>query len=419
MELYKTALKMMDEGLVDEALDLLEKHAEQSDDDEKYLIADLYYERGFYNEAIKLLNQLLKKYPEEGEIITKLAEMHIELEEDEFAIQLLNDIPKDDPYYVAALIQLADLYQVQGLFEVSEQKLLEAKKLAPDEKVIDFALGELFFSIGDFGRAITNYEKLDPKEKINDISIIERLAECHALLGNYEKALNYYHDLDREDPDFLFKYGYIAYHAERHEIAINEWEKLLEIDPYYHSAYAQLANTYIEQKMFDKAHETVMKGLKYDEFNKELYFIAGQLSVQNNNDEDAIKYLQKAIELDQDYQDAILLLTELYAENNEHEKIIELLTAIKQSGATDPIYDWELAKAYEAVEDYDKALTAYEEANTYLQHDSDFLKEYGYFLIEEGMSDKAVEILQKYVEHVPDDEDVISLLERLKFSHFE
>ena len=35
------------------------------------------------------------------------------------------------------------------------------------------------------------------------------------------------------------------------------------------------------------------------------------------------------------------------------------------------------------------------------------------------MSDKAVEILQKYVEHVPDDEDVISLLERLKFSHFE
>ena len=105
MELYETAVKMMDEGLVEEALDILKKHAEESDDEEKYLIAELYYERGFYDEAIKLLNQLLIKYPKEGELITKLAEMHIELEEDEFAIQLLNEIPKDDPsikraYYI-------------------------------------------------------------------------------------------------------------------------------------------------------------------------------------------------------------------------------------------------------------------------------------------------------------------------------
>lgn len=419
MELYETAVKMMDEGLVEEALDILKKHAEESDDEEKYLIAELYYERGFYDEAIKLLNQLLIKYPKEGELITKLAEMHIELEEDEFAIQLLNEIPKDDPYYIAALIQLADLYQVQGLFEVSEQKLLEAKKLAPDEKVIDFALGELFFSIGDFGRAIANYEKLDPKEKINDISILERITECYALLGNYEKALDYYQQLDSEDPDTLFKYGFTAHQAKRNEIAIQQWEKLIELDPYYHSAYYQLASVYKEENMIDKAYDAVMEGLKYDEFNKELYFLAGQLSFTKGKEKDAILYLEKAIELDYDYQEAILALIEIYRENNEYEKIIALLTDIKQSGATDPIYDWELAKAYETVEDYEKALSAYEEASVYLQHESEFLKEYGYFLVEEGLSHKAIEILEHYLEHVPDDEEVISFLERLKFSHFE
>lgn len=419
VELYKTAMKMMDEGLVDEALEMLKKHQEQSSDDEKYLISELYYERGFYDEAIKLLDQLLKKYPKEGQIITKLAEMYIELEEDEFAIQLLNEIPEDDPYYVASLIQLADLYQVQGLFEVSEQKLLTAKKLAPDEKVIDFALGELFFSIGDYGRAITYYEKLTSIIELNGISILERLAECHALLGHYEKALTFYRDLDSEDPNIIFKYGFTAYQAKRYEIAIGEWEKLIEIDPHYHSVYYHLANAYKEENMFDKAYDTVQQGLKYDEFNKELYFLAGQLSLQLNKEDEAMKFLQKAIELDIDYQEAILLLVQIYSNKNEYGKIIDLITECKRSGAADPLYDWELAKAYREEELYDKALAAYEEASNYLQHDSDFLKEYGYFLIEEGLTEEAINILQKYLEIVPNDEEVFSFIERLKLSHFE
>src|SRR5699024_407451 len=106
--------------------------------------------------------------------------------------------------------------------------LLTAKNIAPDEKVIDFALAELFFSMGDLGRAIVHYEKLKAHvEEINNIAISERLAECHALLGHYEKALAYYMDMDTSDPDKMFKYGFTAQQAERNEIAIAQWERLL------------------------------------------------------------------------------------------------------------------------------------------------------------------------------------------------
>src|SRR5699024_11877433 len=75
-------------------------------------------------------------------------------------IELLTSISEDDPAYLQALLQLADLYQSEGLFEVAESKLLEAKNIQPDEPIIDFALGEFFFSTGEYQRAIIHYEKL-------------------------------------------------------------------------------------------------------------------------------------------------------------------------------------------------------------------------------------------------------------------
>src|SRR5699024_1442284 len=125
-----------------------------------FMIAEVYYQWGYFEEASDVLEDLLLKYPNEGQLIVQLTEMYIELEQDERAIQLLNNVKEADEFYLESLLHLADLYQAQGLFEVSEQKLLQAKELAPDEIVIDFALGEFLFSIGQANRAIPFYEKV-------------------------------------------------------------------------------------------------------------------------------------------------------------------------------------------------------------------------------------------------------------------
>ena len=48
--------------------------------------------------------------------------------------------------------------------------------------------------------------------------------------------------------------------------------------------------------------------------------------------------------------------------------------------------------------------------------DKEFMKEYGYFLTEEGLHKEAIEILEKYNQLEPFDEETTSFLERLKFS---
>src|SRR5690625_4246558 len=347
MEKIEQAVHLMNQGEIDEALTILKQLLPTVTDDEKFYISELYYEWGFFEEAIVLIEELLETYPKEGQLITKLSEMYIELEKDEQAIDLLNEIDKGDAFYLPSLLQLADLYQAQGLFEVSEQKLLEAKQLAPDEKVIDFALGELLFSVGQYSRSIPFYERVALElTEINHIQVHERLAESHAIIGHYEKALAYYSQLNPENPDTLFKYGFTAFQHDRNDIAITVWKQLLEKDPYYHTVYPELALAMKEEGLLDEALSIVKQGLMYDEFNKELFYFAAELATSLQQTNKAIDYLNKAISLDPDYHEAIMLLIQLYNENKQFIDIIELITSINETGIKDPIYEWELAKAY-------------------------------------------------------------------------
>lgn len=412
------AIELVDEGEVDEALSILDNFLLDANDEERFAVADLYYGWGFIDEAIDIVEKLLGKYPTEGQLITKLVSMYIDVEKDDKAIELLNKIDEEDPYYVQALLQLADLYEVQGLYEVAEQKLFEAKKLEPEEKIIDFALGELLFSTGQYNRAIPFYERVNASyTSLNDVTITDRLAECHAFLGHYERAFLYYEKNDHDHPDTLFKYGYTAKQHGKEDIAIRVWRELIELDPHYYAVYPLLAEVLLEKGLEEDATRVIEKGLTYNDFHKELLFMAAELAWKKNDIDKATEHIEQVIDIDIDYKEAVLLYVDILQASDDYRQIVQFITFVKEQGASDPTYDWELAKAYEQLEKYEEALEAYEEASAHLRHDSEFLKQYGYFLTEEGIVDKALDILEAYLELEPFDEETRQFIERLKFSN--
>lgn len=414
MDAIREAVRLVENDQADKAIKLLKDYQEKANDDEKFTIAELYIQWGFLHEARSILEDLLELYPEESDLKLSLADIFIELEEDEPAITLLGEIEKGEPAYLQALIQLADLYQAQGLFEVSEQKLLEAKQMDTSEVLIDFALGELYFSIGEYLKAITYYEKIVSKQdEVGHISIKERLSESYAAAGEYEKALDLFKEEKSEDADRLFKHGVTAHQAVRNDIAIKAWEKVIEVDVYYHSAYYHLAKAYEEEGMLTEAYQTAKKGLEMDEYNKELFFIAGSIAHLQGEDEESEKMIREAIALDPDYKEAVLFLIEIFKQGENHSGIVELVEEIKKSGADDPLYDWELARANNEIEAYENALIHYREAYNSLNQDSDFLKEYGYFLTEEGRIREAIPVFQAYTALEPSDDEVDAYLDRL------
>lgn len=420
MDFVTEAMHLMEEQKIDEALKLIEDILKEATTEEKLLVVEFYMEWGFYEEASEQLKGLLATYPNESELNIMLAEIYIELEKDEAAINLLNEIKSSDPSYPQALLQLADLYQSQGLYEVAELKLHELKKQLPNEPTVDFAFAEFLFSIGEYSRAITFYERLVVQtDEIAQVSLAERLAESYAVTGNYEKALDYYKQIDTDQPEVLFKYGFTAAQMKRFNIAISVWEDVIEIDPYFHAVYSELAKVYKHEGLLEKAYETVKKGINYNEYNKELFLLAAQIAKQLNKANESEQYVRQAIALDADYKAAVLFLIRLLKESNDYSGIIELIKEIKTLSAHDYEYEWELARAYNEEEQYKLALQHYNEAYKGLVEDSDFLKEFGYFLTESGKIQQAITVFHKYLKLQPLDYETEMYVERLRFSNEE
>ena len=183
----------IENGQLEKAMAAYQDILAKGTDEEKFSLSEELFRFGFVEETEALLESLLKNYPDEGELLVLLAETRIELGKEEEAILSLEKVKADDPSFPQALLLLADIYQMEGLYEVSENKLLEAKRLLPEETVIDFALGELYAHQGKLMEALQYYETvLKFTEEIGGVNLNQRLAETLSAGGSFEEALQYY-----------------------------------------------------------------------------------------------------------------------------------------------------------------------------------------------------------------------------------
>ena len=414
MNSIEEAIQMFEHQKVEQALQKLEDIEKTAAPDEILTVATVYVQWGFLKQAEKLLLELHEQFPEESEITRMLAEIYIELEQDEQALQMLEEISSSDEAYPQVLVQLADVYQAQGLFEVAELKLLEAKKRIPEEIILDFALAEFYFSIGSYQQAIPYYESVLAKEKeIANVSIYERLAEAQASIGEYEKAFQMYEHVDSTDVDFLFKQGFAAYKSNRLEVAISIWKKIIELDPHYAVVYSYIAKTYQELHMLEEAEEHALEGLQYDEYNKELHYLLSLIAHELGNIERRNEHIQTAVELDHEYTDAVLFYLNLLDEEEDYEEIVHFTTLLEEQNIEEPLYTLERARAHKELEKYDLALEDYEHVYNYFKSDPPFLKEFSFYLLEEGKRKRALEMLKAYIKLEPLDEETINIIGQL------
>lgn len=416
MQNVKQILDLLHVGKHDQAMKLVNDVIKNGLDDEKFILAEELFQLGFLDEAQQLFSDLLSAYPDEGELIVLLAETFMEKGQEDEAILLLEKVRSTDDVYPQSLLLLADLYQMEGLYEVSEQKLLVAKNMLPTEVTIDFALGELFAEQGKFNEAIATYKNvLKEKTTIAGVNVNQRMAELLSASGLFEDALPYFEKALEEKLEIntLFGYGFTALQAGHHKLAIRKLTELKELDHEYHSVYLLLAKAYEREEQLEASLETVQDGLAIDSFNKELYFYGGKISLKLGKEMKALKLLREAIALDPGYSEAVITLNKVLLSREEYEELIELMDEVKTYGEEDPQYFWDRAVAYQHLEQYSQALNEYEHAYTFFKDNQNFLHSYGYFLIEEGKLKEAGKIFNKLLSQDPSNEEYIEVIERI------
>ncbi|WP_430534138.1 tetratricopeptide repeat protein [Listeria rocourtiae] len=414
MKFAEQMLAALEQENLPEAQKYFKQTLQDGTDEEQYFLAEQLMQLGFLEEAEDLYELLLAKYKDEGELLVRAAEVAIEKDDIEGAMAYLEQVNAQDEAYPESLLVLADLYQMQGLFEVTEAKLQQAKSLLPNEAVIDFALGEFYLSTAKFASAVQSYQAvLDAGvTEIAGSQIFERIAESLASSGSFEEAIRYYEMAiaEQEDVNTLFGLGLTSFQAKDYTKAISSLERLKEHDPGFTTLYTYLAKSYEENGEQEKALEALVDGLKQDEFNKELFLEAGKLAWKNDRVADAEHYFRQAIALDPEFIEAILEVNKILLKKDDYEGIVELVESLESEIVTEPQIFWDVSVAYQELDIYNKAKESYELAYPHFSENPTFLKEFGLFLREDGDIAKSEEVLAKYLRFEPGDEEILSLL---------
>lgn len=418
MDNINKIITLLENGQHEEALKGFRVILENGSNEERLMLGEELFHYGFLEEAKQLFERLLEAYPEEGEILVTLAEIMVEQGKEDEALEILGKIGEHDPSFPQSLLLQADLYLMEGLYEVSEQKLLTAKNALPNEVIIDFALGELYLEQGRFIEAIRSYKIVLPvEEEIAGVSIHQRLGDALSAGGAFEEALPHYEKAleDNLEINTLFHYAFTAFQAGMNKTAIEKFKELKQLDPEYHSLYLYLAKAHEREEELEEGFAAIQEGLKYDDFNKDLFFYGGKLALKLGKEEEAENLLRQALALDSEFIEAGLTLNKLLLHQERYEDALEIIDLFKGNEMEEPQIFWDEAVALQHMEKYSESLNKYQLAYNFLKDDIDFLSDYGYFLLEEGKREEAAEIFTMLLKKDPSNEEYEELLQRLRY----
>lgn len=376
----------------------IEAYLLDGDPEDQYDLSEWLAEIGYVEEAIKVLEHLQFVFPDETQLAVDRANLLIEVDREDEALNALMEIPKNDELYPQVLVTLADLFQLQGLIEAAESRLNEAIDLLPEEPLLQQAKAELLLDSGRYLESAKIYQDLKREGiQLEGVDLSERLAEVYSAGAAYEEALPFYEEAlkDSVKPDVLFGAAFAAFQTRQYEMAVRHLDELIALDPDYFSAYLLRAQSLNMAEDYEGAYQAILKGIARDEFDKELYLFAGKLALKLGKIQEGVESLRQAIALDPEYMEAIYTLVSYFHAEEMDEDTLELAESVIESGD-----DWAglypmIAEAYERTEQFSKAEEYFGKAYPAFRDDPNFLEKYARFLIEEGKREKALEIIKE------------------------
>ena len=349
------------------------------DDDTLFSLAEELQALGFNQQTRRIAEKLLAKYPDADDVRLILAELDIGDDKTDEALLLLDQISGNSAVYPQSLLTAADLYQSINLPEVSERKLLEAKVLLPDEPVVDFALGELYLNQGRYQDALSYYQSLlDQKvDFMAQVSIQQRLAETLSGLGEYEEAIAIDEKLTENlaTDEQLFELGVLYQQVHDDDKAIQVLTRLQQQNSDYSALYRPLVQSQSDLGRYQQALQAAQVGLGYDEYNLDLYRLGAQAALKVGAKHEAEELLKKGLSLDPEAQSLRLMLAQHYLETGHDQDSVDLLAPLADEDEADPQVNWQLAQAYDHLDDPELAKQNYFAAYPNLKDNSQFMKQ--------------------------------------------
>ena len=400
-------------ALQEQDLALADRYFEQAlttDSEEELLdLADYLESIGFFPQAKRIFEKLAPDYPASYISLAAIASDDGDLEQ---AFAYLEEIQPGSDWYVAALLAKADLYQLEGLPDVAREKLAQAATLT-DEPLVTFGLAEIDLELGDFSQAIKEYAQLENRSIFEQtgVSTYQRIGVCYASLGKFAAAIEFLEkavELEYDDAA-VYELATILADQEEYQKANLYFKQLDTLSPDFEGyEYGYALSLHADHRTAE-ALTLAQQGLAKNPFETRLLLLASQLSYELHDEKAAENYLLQAQEDADDLEEIALRLTTLYLEQERYEDILEFAEQEVDNALT----RWNLARAYQDLENLEKAEELYNQLARELHDNPEFLEQYVYLLRELGRFEEAKRAAASYLRLVPDDASMQELYESL------
>jgi tetratricopeptide (TPR) repeat protein len=235
--------------------------------------------------------------------------------------------------------------------------------------------------------------------------------------GDYvDRAISEYKLAIEADPASLFlrvELAELYWRVSHVQDAINEAQAVLKVNPNQVEAHRLLAHIYLgslSSSQSDNANRDILQKTiaefeavtKLDPSDAESALILGRLYKVNNEPQKAEAIFKKVLQDNPDSRNVLINLTQLYFDQGEYQKVIDLLKGIPDTRMT-PSLLYLLGSAYMQNHNLDEAEAAYEKALKREPDSQDVRRAYAETLMAHGKMQQARNQLEDILKVSPED----------------
>lgn len=229
------------------------------------------------------------------------------------------------PPEASVLYQEACSAEHQQDLKTAIAKLERAIEISGGDAMLYTKLAGIYSEIDEFDKALENYNKvisINPDDAFIYISIgsiYESQGKYKDALGAYSKALDIF-------PEYKYNYfnlGNVNYQLRNYKEAINDYNSFLETYSGHMEARENLAASYLALKDYENSQEQYKIIYEKNPDNFKHFYEYGISLLNNNDPEKAVKFLEKAIEIDAENDSAHLGLAQAYQDIGKNDMSYE------------------------------------------------------------------------------------------------
>lgn len=273
----------------------------------------LYESKKEKEKAKKLLDEILKKFPDDAQAHLLLAGYHLNTGNMEQVEEELKKVIDIDPKNPRFRLQLADFYRQNGKSTNAEEILVKARSDIQKNPEITSSLATLYFDLEQFDKAQTLFDELNTESPGHSGA---KLLKARFLQkeGKVREGLVILQGLNTDFPSWA--------------------------DPFFYLGVAHYSLGEI-----DLAKSAVTNAIQKDRNNPRYHTLMAQLYDTQGAFEDAKKEAAIALRLDSKNLRAAIILTRAFIGEKQYDKAVTILTDMKRQvpGNTDILGNLALA----------------------------------------------------------------------------